>query len=145
MNKFTKIGAIAITTTALGLVSLSTLAGSGGHGNDGGSQGGQGGQHEQMMGQGSGNGMGSHMEGGKGSHMGKGMGGKMNLSAEEVKTLVEAKLIMRGNDRLKVGKVNQKDDQTYVVDIVTVDDSLVRQIEVDKNSGLRHGMNRFDK
>lgn len=146
MNKITKIGAIAVTTAALGLASLTAVAGWGGHGDDGGRQGGQ---HGQMMGPGSGTSMGQHMGYGMGKHMGYGMGYNMgrelDLSADEVKTLIQARMIMRGNDRLKVGKVSQKDDQTYVVDIVTVDDSLVRQIEVDKNSGFRHGMNRLTK
>ncbi len=59
----------------------------------------------------------------------------LNLSEEEIKTLVQAKLIMRGNDRLKVGKITAKDDTTYSVQIVTVDDSLVREIEIDRNTG----------
>ena len=145
MNKITKISAIAITTAVLGLASLTAVA-SRGH-----SEGGEGfgGQHGQMMGQGSGMMMGQGSGYGMGKHMGKGMGYNMDraldLSADEVKTLIEARMIMHGNDRLKVGKVSQKDDQTYLVDIVTVDDSLVRQIEVDKDSGLRHGMNRFDQ
>ncbi|MCG8069205.1 MAG: hypothetical protein JAY84_15225, partial [Candidatus Thiodiazotropha taylori] len=55
------------------------------------------------------------------------------------KTLVSARLIMRGNDRLKVGQVTEKDDDTYLLDIVTVDNSLVRQIEVDRDNGLPRG------
>ncbi len=67
----------------------------------------------------------------------------LNLTAEKAKTLVQARLIMRGNDRLKVGQVTEKDKDTYLVDIVTVDDSLVRQIEVDRDQGLPRG--RFPK
>ncbi len=63
----------------------------------------------------------------------------LDLSAEQAKTLVEAKLIMRGNDRLKVGQVAEKDKNSYVVDIVTVDDSLVHQVEVDRDNGLPRG------
>lgn len=59
----------------------------------------------------------------------------LDLTADQVKTLVSAKLIMRGNDRLQVGQVTQKDENTYLVDIVTVDNSLVRQIEIDRNTG----------
>jgi len=136
MNKITKISAIAITTAALGLASLSAVASRGGNG---GGCDGQGGQHGQMMGMGSANHMGKHMGYGKGFNMDR----ELDLTAADVKTLIEARMIMHGNDRLKVGKVSQKDDQTYLVDIVTVDDSLVRQIEVDKNNGLRHGMNRL--
>jgi len=44
---------------------------------------------------------------------------------------------MQGNDRLKVGGVVSQGEDTYVVDIVTVDDSLVMQIEVDRDSGRR--------
>lgn len=62
-----------------------------------------------------------------------------DLSADEAKTLVEARLNMRGNDRLKVGKVTQKNDDTYLVDVTTVDDSLVRQVEIDRDSGFRRG------
>ena len=134
----TKISAIAITTAALGLASLTAVAS---RGESGDNCYGQGGQHGQMMGQGMGGGMGKHM----GSGMGYNMDRKLDLSAGEVQTLIEARMIMHGNDRLKVGKVSQKDDQTYVVDIVTVDDSLVRQIEVDKDNGPGHGMKRFNK
>ena len=63
----------------------------------------------------------------------------LDLTADEAKTLVEARLIMRGNDRLKVGQVTQKDDDTYLVDVTTVDDSLVRQVEVDRDSGFPRG------
>ncbi len=141
MNKVTKISAVVITTAVLGMASVAAVASKGEPGED------NWGQHVQMMGQGMGNHMGSHMGSGMGKHMGSGMGynmdRKLDLSADEVKTLIEARMIMHGNDRLKVGKVSQKDDQTYVVDIVTIDDSLVRQIEVDRNNGLRHGMNRL--
>ncbi len=61
---------------------------------------------------------------------------ELNLTAEEAKTLVEANLIMRGNKRLQAGQVAEKDDNTYLVDIVTVDNSLVQQVEVDKNQGM---------
>jgi len=63
----------------------------------------------------------------------------LDLTADQAKTLVEARLIMRGNDRLKVGQVTQKDDDTFLVDVVTVDNSLVRQIEIDREKGLPRG------
>ena len=141
MNKITKISAVVITTSVLGMASLAALAGMGEHN---GSGEGSGGHQGQMMG----SNMESHMKGQMGGKMGGHMGGTdraLDLSADEVRTLIEARMIMRGNDRLKVGKITQKDDQTYLVDIVTVDDSLVRQIEVDKNKGPGHGMKRLDK
>lgn len=61
----------------------------------------------------------------------------LNLSADQVRTLVEARLIMRGNDRLKVGNVTPDGENDYKVQIVTVDGSLVRQFDVDKHRGLR--------
>ena len=63
----------------------------------------------------------------------------LNLGAEQAKTLVAARLIMKGNARLKVGQVTEKDQDTYLVDVVTVDDSLVRQVEVDRDKGLPRG------
>ncbi len=66
----------------------------------------------------------------------------LNLSADQAKTLMQARLIMRGNDRLKVGKVTEKDDTSYLVQIVTVDDSLVREVEIDRNTGRPVGKGR---
>lgn len=58
-----------------------------------------------------------------------------DLSADDVRNIVEAQLVWRGNKRLKVGKVEASDDGTYLAEILTVDDSLVEQIIVDKNTG----------
>ena len=66
----------------------------------------------------------------------------LNLTADQAKTLVSAKLIMKGNDRLTVGEVTEKDSDTFIVNIVTVDNSLVKQVEVDKNKGLPHRPHR---
>lgn len=66
---------------------------------------------------------------------GGGPGKDLNLSADQVKTLAEARLIMTGNPNLKVGAVKAKDSDTYTVDIVTADNSLVLQREIDKHSG----------
>lgn len=62
----------------------------------------------------------------------------LNLTAAQVKTLAESRLIMLGNPRLKVGAVKEKDKNTYTVDIVTVDNSLVLTREVDKHTGRQH-------
>jgi hypothetical protein len=59
----------------------------------------------------------------------------LNLTADQARILVQARLIKRGNDRLKVGNVSVKDDNTYNVQIVTVDNSLVREINIDRNTG----------
>lgn len=122
MNKIAKISVISFTAVVLGLASLASVASRGEH-DEASEDGERHGRYAMMM---------KH---GKAHDMDR----ELDLSAEEVKTLIEAKLIMRGNDRLKVGLITQKDEQTYVVDIVTVDDSLVRQIEVDKDKGYKHG------
>jgi hypothetical protein len=66
---------------------------------------------------------------------GGGPGKDLNLSADQVKKLAEARLIMSGNPNLKVGSVKAKDADTYTVDIVTADNSLVLQREIDKHTG----------
>jgi hypothetical protein len=83
--------------------------------------------------------MGGYAGPGKMGNKGQRVNRNLDLSADEAKTLVAARLIMRGNDRLKVGQVTEQDENTYLVDIVTVDDSLVRQVTVDRNNGLPHG------
>jgi hypothetical protein len=59
----------------------------------------------------------------------------LNLSPDDVKKLAEAALVLQGNDRLKVGKVTEKDADTYAVDIVTRENSLVVTREVNKHNG----------
>lgn len=59
----------------------------------------------------------------------------LNLSADQVKKLAEARLIMLGNPNLKVGSVKEKDADTYTVSIVTTNNSLVVQRDVNKHNG----------
>jgi hypothetical protein len=61
------------------------------------------------------------------------------LSLDEVQRIVEAQLAWLRNDRLKVGAVKEKDDDTATVDIVTKEGSaLVTRLEVDRTSaGMR--------
>jgi hypothetical protein len=63
------------------------------------------------------------------------MGRDLNLNADQVKKLAEARLIMSGNPNLKVGAVKEKDKDTYTVDIVAANNSLVVQRDVDKHTG----------
>lgn len=95
--------------------------------------------------------MGSQGHGMMGSH-GYGMMGSGNapcprmeqagvdhdLSVDDVKGIVENRLKMHGNDRLKVGKVETSGEDTIVVEIVTVDDSLVHKIEFNTKTGAHH-------
>lgn len=126
-----------ITATTLGLGALVTTAaiahGPGYGGQMGGGQGPMGG--------------GYHMKGHGGYGMRDGSGPRADcptgrtldkpLTVEDVRAKFEKRLEWRGNKNLKVGKVEEKDDKTIVAEIVTVDDSLVRRIEVDKLTG-RH-------
>jgi|GEM_PF-933410 len=117
----------------------------------------------QKLGYGPGSGMGYGMRnGGPGYGMGYGMmsggprfshhrgyghgfglgfmgGGRWNtdkdLSVEQVKDILEGKIAMHGNDNLKVGKVEAKDDNTAIAEIVTKDGSLVQRLEVNRDTG----------
>ena len=58
-----------------------------------------------------------------------------DLDIGDIQTRLERWLTMQGNDRLKLGKVEAVDDDTITAEIVTVDDSLVRKLAVDRHSG----------
>lgn len=64
-----------------------------------------------------------------------GMAGDRDLSADQVKDILEGQLAWLGNKRLKVGKVEKKDDDSYLAEIVTVDDSLVQTLAIDRKTG----------
>ncbi len=154
-SKSPALAAIALAT-ALGVATLNVgpaaAHGSGGSGYRGGHmmQGGHG-----MMGHGShmmGHGMMGHAKWGhRSGGMGLGMPGpsrhgdyflaataaEKNLSASDVTKIIEALLAWHGNDRLKVGKVKEKDENTIIAEIVTVDDSLVERLAVDRKTGRR--------
>jgi len=128
-----------LTAATLGLgalVATATLA----HGpGSGGGQGYMHGQGNGYMGQGMGMGMG-HGHGMKhGNYQGDDCLTNQTLdkplTIDDARANLEKHLQARGNDRLKVGKVTNKDDKTIVAEIVTVDDSLVRTIEIDKATG----------
>jgi hypothetical protein len=87
--------------------------------------------HQEMMGHG--------MQGGghgHGSAYGKSaIQPDQDLSVDDVRTRLERSLKWHGNERLKVGEVKELDDDTIVAEIVTLDDSLVDRLEVDRHSG----------
>jgi hypothetical protein len=58
-----------------------------------------------------------------------------NFSADDVSKILAGRLAWNGNKRLKVGKVTEKSENTYVAEIVTIDNSLVEMIEVDRKTG----------
>jgi hypothetical protein len=60
----------------------------------------------------------------------------MHLSADDVRRYLELQIERQGFERLKVGTVEEVDDDTISAEIVTVDDSLVTRLEVDRYTGL---------
>lgn len=77
--------------------------------------------------------------------MGPGHGSRVvpqqDLSSDDVRHFLEHHLAMQGNPRLKVGEINEKDDDTVVADIVTTDGSLVDRFEVDRHTGQMKRVN----
>jgi len=135
-----------LTATAIGLSALvATVSLAQGPGARGYMQGqGPGMMQGQMHGEGQGPGM---MQGnGYGhGHGGYGSGGCQNggqaldapLTVDDVRANLQKHIEWQGNDRLKVGTVIETDANTITAEIVTVDDSLVRKVQIDKNTG-RH-------
>ena len=87
----------------------------------------QGGMHRGM-----GPGM---MQGGMGALFGSRVTPTMNLSAEDVRGYLMVQLDRLNNKRLKVGDI-KSDDGTITADIVTVDNSLVQRLKVDRHTGV---------
>jgi hypothetical protein len=92
-----------------------------------------------MMGQGMQGMMGSGMmQGGTGPGMGALFGSRvtpmMNLSVEDVRGYLAAQLDRLNNKRLKVGDI-KSDEAAITADIVTVDNSLVQRLKVDRHTG----------
>jgi hypothetical protein len=89
----------------------------------------------KMMGQGMGSGT---TQGGTAPGMAALFGSRvtpmMNLSVDEVRTYLAAQLDRLGNKRLKVGDITS-DDGTITADVVTIDDSLVQRLKVDRHTG----------
>jgi len=84
-----------------------------------------------MMGQGMGPGM-----------MGQGMMGPggmaalpKDLSIDEVRHMLEHQLTAQGNPNLKLGKVEEKDADTIVAEIVTTNGSIVQRFQVNRHTG----------
>jgi hypothetical protein len=81
------------------------------------------------------------MQGGRGYGRG-GMGGAagfgsgaQTLTTDDVKAQLDRWLTWRGNSRLKVGDVKDKDADTIVAEIVTKDNSLVQRFNVNRHTG----------
>ncbi len=151
------IGAYSYTASAQGGPGYGMMGGGYGPGGCPGQSGPQGGFGPGMMqgygpGGGQGYGPGYHMRGwggGNGPGMmrqgyGPGYGPRgdvqgnqtVNLSTDDVKARVERWLAWRGNARLKVGEVKEKDADSITADIVTKDNSLVERFIFDRHTGF---------
>jgi hypothetical protein len=74
------------------------------------------------------------MQSGMGALFGSLVTPMMNLSAEDVRGYLGAQLVRLDNKRLKVGDI-KADDGAITADIVTVDNSLVQRLKVDRHTG----------
>jgi hypothetical protein len=59
----------------------------------------------------------------------------LKLTTDDVKARMERWLTWRGNPRLKVGEVKEKDADTITADIVTKNNGLVERFIVDRRTG----------
>ena len=59
----------------------------------------------------------------------------LKLTVDDVKTRVEGWLNARGNPRLQVGEVKEKDADTITADIVTKAKSLVERFIINRHTG----------
>jgi hypothetical protein len=74
------------------------------------------------------------MQGGMGVLFGSRVTPMMNLSVDDVRAYLAAQLDRLNNKRLKIGDV-KTDDVDITADIVTVDNSLVQRIKVNRHTG----------
>ena len=62
-----------------------------------------------------------------------------DLTADEIRTIYEGKLLQRGADGMKVGEITDA-GQTYKFDILNADGTVFRAMEVDKRTGWSTAM-----
>lgn len=74
------------------------------------------------------------MSAGTGALFGSRVTPMMNLSVEDVRGYLALQLERLNNKRLKIGNVSA-DDATITADIVTLENSLVQQLKVDRRTG----------
>jgi len=91
----------------------------------------QGGMGPGMMQGGMGSGM---MQGGMGAIFGSRVTPMMNLSVDDVRGYLAVQLDRLNNKRLKVGDI-RSEDGGITADIVTIDNSLVQRLKVDRHTG----------
>jgi len=61
------------------------------------------------------------------------------ITVERARTMLEGALAWHGNPRLKLGMVEEQNEDTIIAEILTVDDSLVQRLVIDRAAGaIRH-------
>ena len=60
---------------------------------------------------------------------------RRDLKADEVKHMMEHRLVWTGNQDIKLGKVTEKDGDSIEVEIVNKEDKVVQKFEVDRHTG----------
>jgi hypothetical protein len=58
------------------------------------------------------------------------------ITVERARTILEGVLAWHGNPRLKLGTVEEQNGETIVAEILTVDDSLVQRLAIDRATGI---------
>jgi hypothetical protein len=58
-----------------------------------------------------------------------------DLNVDEVRHMLEHRLAWQGNANLKLGEVEEADDDTITAEILTQDGSLVQRFEFDRHTG----------
>ena len=58
-----------------------------------------------------------------------------DLTADEVREILEGMVAWSGHRRLEVGKIDEGDPATLLADIQTVDGSLVERLRIDRRTG----------
>ena len=74
------------------------------------------------------------MQDGKAGLFGSRVTPMMSLSAEDVRGYLTVQLNRLNNKRLKIGDI-KVDDGTITADVVTVDNSLVQRLKVNRHTG----------
>ncbi len=63
------------------------------------------------------------------------MRGDRPYSSDEITRIIDGKLALRGLTRLKVGGAKESEEGAFVVDILTLDDSLAAKLTIDRQTG----------
>jgi hypothetical protein len=60
------------------------------------------------------------------------------ITIERARTMLQGALAWHGNPRLTLGTVEEQDEDTIIAEILTVDDSLLQRLAIDRATGTFH-------